>query len=596
MYSQLQSGTNDWNALPIGPFVHLRDALLYRYIDLVDAISSVTPPEESGTNGVAGLTLLQTACDFLCWSEVPIGIPNVRTGTLMRGVALVMLWLHKRLRHVSWVDDVASHALWFAVARGATVALMRMGRLTPTEMNAVLVEDQQNNCVQRMVRHMCLFLPHVDGRDASLDTIIIDMYLRSIHALLNVLVHDFTLSRQLNPYISQLCRQCLTHSHPDLRDDVVVSLMYSSMPGPVPLPLPAPVSMQLSLLPPVSTQAILRALRVRALQISPQSSSHLDMQQIVLSMTYTCILEQPPSLEPGWTTHEGGASCLIDSLRVTYACGNNPHASHSHAMLALIMLIDTIKTVDETLGLYDGVPGRRLHKLLTMRHESHVHVMLSRLLRIGSLDERKNMQIDTIIQIGHCLMVTRPSSISDRTRGAYVSLAATLRKILVGLTHTRTGWNTQTLRHACLQALLELPRDDAKDLRLAAILASILTTAAISAQPADLTIERGIAEQLGPMGGVRDVVLGLLTTDAATLSADLHGRVWTRFAVEHCPNMLPGCGNWSCENLAGACEAALPTLLCSGCRRVRYCSDWCQRLAWIRGGHREVCGPASLKK
>lgn len=65
---------------------------------------------------------------------------------------------------------------------------------------------------------------------------------------------------------------------------------------------------------------------------------------------------------------------------------------------------------------------------------------------------------------------------------------------------------------------------------------------------------------------------------------------WERFAFSHLRGrVLPGCSHWACTNLAGFSEAALPTQLCSGCRRARYCSLKCQKEAWVDGGHREVC-------
>lgn len=68
-----------------------------------------------------------------------------------------------------------------------------------------------------------------------------------------------------------------------------------------------------------------------------------------------------------------------------------------------------------------------------------------------------------------------------------------------------------------------------------------------------------------------------------------HAR-WERFANLHLDGIpLPGCSNWSCTNLAGFSEAALSTLLCSGCRRVRYCSIECQSAAWVQGEHKSVC-------
>lgn len=69
-----------------------------------------------------------------------------------------------------------------------------------------------------------------------------------------------------------------------------------------------------------------------------------------------------------------------------------------------------------------------------------------------------------------------------------------------------------------------------------------------------------------------------------------HAR-WECFAFQHLEGRtLPGCSNWGCTNLAGISEAAMPTLLCNGCRRARYCSVACQRAAWVEGGHGEVCG------
>lgn len=68
-----------------------------------------------------------------------------------------------------------------------------------------------------------------------------------------------------------------------------------------------------------------------------------------------------------------------------------------------------------------------------------------------------------------------------------------------------------------------------------------------------------------------------------------HAR-WELFAMRHLDGPpLPGCCNCECTNLDGFSEAALPTRLCSGCRRARYCSDECQRAAWVLGEHRFVC-------
>ncbi|MEW5307074.1 MAG: hypothetical protein WDW36_009492 [Sanguina aurantia] len=108
----------------------------------------------------------------------------------------------------------------------------------------------------------------------------------------------------------------------------------------------------------------------------------------------------------------------------------------------------------------------------------------------------------------------------------------------------------------------------------------------------------GLAEDL--LGGDANLcevvdVLQHLASDERHLQDDElatrgHARVWQRYALSHCHGrLLPGCGGPRCNNFAGVSEAALPTRLCGGCRRVRYCSVECQRAAWVEGAHREVC-------
>lgn len=65
---------------------------------------------------------------------------------------------------------------------------------------------------------------------------------------------------------------------------------------------------------------------------------------------------------------------------------------------------------------------------------------------------------------------------------------------------------------------------------------------------------------------------------------------WERFSFLHVEGrMMPGCSNWSCLTMEGFSEATLPTQLCGGCKRARYCSTKCQRTAWKHGGHRHAC-------
>lgn len=68
------------------------------------------------------------------------------------------------------------------------------------------------------------------------------------------------------------------------------------------------------------------------------------------------------------------------------------------------------------------------------------------------------------------------------------------------------------------------------------------------------------------------------------------GEIMGRHAVEHFHGrLMPGCCHLGCTNMTGVSEASLPTMLCSGCMRTRYCSAKCQKAAWLLGGHSTVC-------
>lgn len=96
---------------------------------------------------------------------------------------------------------------------------------------------------------------------------------------------------------------------------------------------------------------------------------------------------------------------------------------------------------------------------------------------------------------------------------------------------------------------------------------------------------------LSPTSRLRNVYLAL-ASDGRVESWSNQLPVWERFAAQvpdvSFPRMLPGCSSWLCTNVTGCCESALPTRLCSGCRRARYCSEECHQKAWVNG-HREIC-------
>lgn len=74
-------------------------------------------------------------------------------------------------------------------------------------------------------------------------------------------------------------------------------------------------------------------------------------------------------------------------------------------------------------------------------------------------------------------------------------------------------------------------------------------------------------------------------SDAALWSGVVEG-----FGRRHGLRLMHNCGSLACTNMTGPVDCLLDCLLCSGCRRTRYCSVECQRRDWAKGGHREVCG------
>lgn len=62
-----------------------------------------------------------------------------------------------------------------------------------------------------------------------------------------------------------------------------------------------------------------------------------------------------------------------------------------------------------------------------------------------------------------------------------------------------------------------------------------------------------------------------------------------RVVFHACGRQTPSCCNLSFMDVEGSSEAALPTQLCGGCRRARYCSVACQKAASSDGGHSQVC-------
>lgn len=84
------------------------------------------------------------------------------------------------------------------------------------------------------------------------------------------------------------------------------------------------------------------------------------------------------------------------------------------------------------------------------------------------------------------------------------------------------------------------------------------------------------------------------TTLNATSIGSLIFSTWGQYAMSCRGSLLNGCCNLDCTNLSCVSEDVLPTQVCAGCRRVRYCSVHCQQAAWLGGGHSLLCGKRAV--
>lgn len=591
----IQTGNEDWSMVE-SSFLGVREALLRQCTTLVDTV--IRGASTASNNSMFAMRFMLTPCELLCLHHSPKGMrPAFDTLNLprMRSVSNAMEWVHQRHRQHPWQGIESEVSVWTTLVIGGTVMLESLCFLPDSELGVAMRRElRETSFITRTVRLLSSFMPRIGVQE--LEHTMFGISHRAVSALRNLHARAGEARRDISVFLARLCEQILTHrfsapNHQYNLEDMMVVLnrCYEDMVTNKPA---LPIRLQLERLPPVSDQAILHALKVCASQ--PQGTPRYKMLTLTRRMQ---MLRWPPTLDQGWTVHEGQASCLISTMQVVFTYVRTRlafgawHDSYSEtdACMAQLMLGEVMKRVSTTLETHDGVPGRRLHTLLRMRRQPYVLVMMSQLLRLD-----RHMPLKAGATVKHCLQTCRPESVNHETRDAYVSLAATLRKILMhSVCKERVATHMQ-VRLLCLQALREVTADQVHHEgqpvdKLVAILASILTIASGGEATAALVFELTVIHAFGPMGGVRDVVVALLSSGPKVLDASKQARLWDRFAVTLCPNMLPGCSNWACVKLDGPCESAMRTRLCSGCRSVRYCCVECQRTAWVEGGHRELC-------
>lgn len=197
--------------------------------------------------------------------------------------------------------------------------------------------------------------------------------------------------------------------------------------------------------------------------------------------------------------------------------------------------------------------------------------------------------INTILTLIEMMLID-PCDASDRL-GPCISIAATARKLVV--VEPCDVAERASTRLICTQLsgkLLDWPlaTRSLAVVQLMTIISAILTDTYNGQLRSECMCQ--MVGDIRTGATFKAVMRGLLLGCSSSRVPDraAQGRVWTRFAATLSRRVLPGCCNWLCTNYEEACESAMLTLLCSGCRRARYCSERCQREAWL-GGHKDEC-------
>lgn len=236
-----------------------------------------------------------------------------------------------------------------------------------------------------------------------------------------------------------------------------------------------------------------------------------------------------------------------------------------------------------------AVKGLPYLTLVTLQQQPGLVVSVETLIRVTiqhserGRDARTRTVMDLVVML---VPMFAGKSKLPSIRSRFVSLAATVRKTA----DARLSAEKNLMRGWCGELvgfLLNIPGMDSH--RMVVIFASMLTMSYCDERVSGF--ERRVLLGSVPPGRLRDLYAELFDEVLPVGSRREQARAWGKYATDCaavCPWMLPGCSSFECVNLSGSCEAALPTLLCTGCRRVRYCSLGCQREAWVNG-HREVC-------
>lgn len=230
--------------------------------------------------------------------------------------------------------------------------------------------------------------------------------------------------------------------------------------------------------------------------------------------------------------------------------------------------------------------------------EALMRVWFSRFTPISSV-----LELQPAVML--CLhLLRRPDALIPSRIRTYVSLMCTILKLYVSDAMSDapcpfSGLDEQ-VPYMCadtLQVLFET--DNSKE--IVQLMASVVCLATATYAGHNVHEVEWLDSKLssfGDMHGIQSVLKPLLSgvfgdDDLSVKQVpcmNLQALLWSDFYADMgvCPSVRK-CGNFACANKYGCSESALPSLLCSGCRKVRYCSMQCQQNSWINCGHKEKC-------
>lgn len=215
-----------------------------------------------------------------------------------------------------------------------------------------------------------------------------------------------------------------------------------------------------------------------------------------------------------------------------------------------------------------------------MRKQPGVVGVMETMLRVTCSSSGGDMASLSANGVVHMMLVNLQIFFCGTTVHVCKSMAGTVRKLVESSNKT----SVDEMRQVCEMLIKSLlSREDAHTDGLMAIVASILAKSYVD-EPTPAPYQRLVNSF--PQGSrIRQSFVELQVETRQAV-------VWERYAADMfdhgCKWLLPGCSSWMCKNLGGCSERALPVRLCSGCWRAKYCSDTCQKEAWVNG-HRELC-------